>query len=232
MKLIYETRDGSGKDIIREIETKELPPVETPKYICPGCREEKTKGIPMKKLVSSNFTDWQLVGEYICPECQHMVSIFPYSYIRSPVGTRLLNVRQLRDELTRPQQPPFLFIISTSQKKHLWYRATWNHNPERFAVQLEMETIFTTPERMRMLFDFIESLQTLGCTKDALARGEICLDAFQQVGSAALKLLQHELQTSREIQIPLFCGQKRESKEDAICCITSIAKIWNTQSPH
>lgn len=232
MKLLYNTRDGNGNDIVREIETKELDSVNVDEYICPACRKTKSKGVPLKKLLSSNFTDWQMVGEYICPECQHMVSVYPYSYIRDDDGTRLLNVRQLRDELTKPQKPPFLFVVSTSQKKHLWYRATWNHSPERFAVQLEMETIFTTPERMQMLFDLVESLQTLGCTKDALSRGEIRFDVFQEVDHEVLNILKDELQTSREIQIPLFCGQKRESREDAIWCITSIVKAWNMQRQH
>lgn len=129
MILTYDTRDGEGNDIRKEVTTKEVP-AEPAEYICPCCGLPQTNGIPMKKLVSSNFTDWNVTGDYICPDCLPLVSLYPYSYVKDPDGIRLLNVRQLKAELTRKQKPPFLFVISTSQKKHLWFRSKWNYTPD------------------------------------------------------------------------------------------------------
>ena len=168
------------------------------------------------------------MGEYVCPECADLFSLYFYSYIVDPDGIRLLNVRELRDQLTAPQKPPFLFVITTSQKKHLFYRAVWNHNSNRFSVNLETETIYTTPERMRQLFDFVECLQTLGVSKEMMKGGQIGLNVAVKLAPKTgwcrpLRFLQKELISSREIQIPLYCGQKREiTEEDAICCINSI----------
>ena len=88
---------------------------------------------------------------------------------------------------------------------------------------MEAETIYTTPERMKWLFDFVELLQTLGASKKAMQEGEIAFQVLQKVGFKALDLLHQELKESREIQIPLFCGQKREmTEEEAKCSLISL----------
>lgn len=218
----YNTRDGKGNDIIKDVKIKQFTQHEH-EFVCPVCKRYSTVGVKTKDIVSSNFTDWAYVGDYVCPSCSELFSLYFYNYIVDSDGIRLLNVRELREQLTKPQKPPFLFVITTSQKKHLFYRSTWNYHDGRFAVNLETETIYTTPERMKTLFDFVECLQTLGCSKEAMKNGEISYKAAEKVGFKAIFTLKSELQKSREIQIPLYCGQKRDiTEEDAICCINSI----------
>jgi CRISPR type IV-associated protein Csf1 len=224
MEIRYETRDSKGTEIVKMVQLKEYP-VEAIEYTCPICHISRQKGIQIKKIVSSNFTDWAYVGEHVCTECSKLFSLYFYSYIVNPDGIRLLNVRQLRDELCKRQTPPFRFIITTSQKKHLFYRSVINNNSDRFAVNLETETIYTTVERMKFLFDFVELLQTLGASKKAMQNGEISFQILQKVGFKPLDILQNEMTNSREIQIPLFCGQKREiTEEEAICNLTLLLK--------
>lgn len=217
----YRTRDSWGNDIIKDVKIKQFTRHDT-EIDCPICKRHVTASIRTKDIVSSNFTDWAYVGDYVCQDCADLFSLYFYSYVVDPDGIHLYNVRELRDQLTTPQKPPFLFVITTSQKKHLFYRSTWNYDSRRFAVNLETETIYTTPERMRRLFDFVECLQTLGCTKERLKQGQISEKAFLGIGMEAIRRLDQELK-SREIQIPLYCGQKREiTEEEAICCINSI----------
>lgn len=217
----YRTRDGKGNDIVKDVKIKQFPAHEV-EFDCPICKRHATSGVRTKDIVSSNFTDWAYVGDCACPDCADLFSLYFYSYIVDPDGIRLLNVRELRDQLTTPQKPPFLFVITTSQKKHLFYRARRNHSSDRFAVNLETETIYTTPGRMKMLFDFVECLQTLGAGKERMKAGEIPFQVLQKTGFKPLEFLRKELK-SREIQIPLYCGQKREiTEEEAVCCINSI----------
>ncbi len=226
MTLRYETRDGQGNDIIKDVEIKEFP-IEPRDFVCTSCGAASTEGVSVKKAVSGNFTDWAYLGSHICPRCARLLSLYFYSYIVDDDGIRLLNVRQLRDELTRQQTPPFLFIITRTQKKHLFYRARWNYGEGRYTVNLEDETILTTPDRQRTLFDFVESLQTLGQSKEQMARGELRFDILQKVDFDTLVVLRNELARSRELQIPLFCGQKRDiTEEEAVKCATiSIQKM-------
>ena len=225
MELRYETRDGKGNDIIKIVPIKEYP-VETVEFLCPVCRKQKHEGSRIKKIVSSNFTDWAFfVGDMVCTECSRLFSLYFYSYIVDSNGVSLLNIRQLKERLCKKQNPPFRFVITTSQKKHLFYRSVLNECSDHFAVNLETETIYTTPARMRQLFDFVELLHTLGASKKEMQKGEIAFPVLQKVGFKALDLLNQELTESREIQIPLFCGQKRNiSEEEARCDLISLLK--------
>lgn len=221
----YRTRDGKGNEILKEVKIKQFQEHDI-EFDCPICNVHTDKGIQTKDIVSSNFTDWAYVGDHVCRRCADLFSLYFYNYIVDPDGIRLINIRELRDQLLTTQKPPFLFVISTSQKKHLFYRAKWNYDAMRFAVNLETETIYTDPDRMRQLFDLVECLQTLGCSKDALKRGEIFLPILKKVGVKTYKFLISELLNSREIQIPLYCGQKREiTEEEALCCINSTLKV-------
>lgn len=227
--LLYNTRDGQGNDIVKEIPIKERPTYEI-SGTCPICNRTSTHMCKVKDCVSAEFTDWACIrSEYVCKRCAELFSLHFYNYIVDPSGIRLLNVRQLKNELVKPQNTPFLFVISTSQKKHLFYRSVWNYDNRRFAVNLETETIFTTPERMKELFDFVECCQTLGSTKEQLKRGVIsqtCLDKNKGYALKMLDYLRKELDNSREIQIPLYCGQKREiTEEEALCCLNLTLKI-------
>lgn len=222
--LLYNTRDAKGNDFVKEVVVKQFKSVETD-FICPCCKNETDKGIRVKDIVSSNFTDWAYVGEYVCQNCADLFSLYFYNYVVDPAGIHLYNVRELREQLITNQNTPFLFVITTSQKKHLFYRASWNYQSNTFAVNLETETIMTSCDRMKTLFDFVESLQTLGVSKNALKDGEIQFGVLQKVGFETLFWLKRELEKSREIQIPLYCGQKREiTEEEAICCINSIVR--------
>lgn len=217
MELRYETRDGKGNDIIKMVKIKEYP-ISTANFECPMCHKQCNEGTLVKKIVSSNFTDWAYVDKYICKNCSRLFSLYFYNYIVMPNNIKLINVRQLKNELIKYQPVPFMFIITTSQKKHLFYRAVSNNSNEKFAVNLEAETIYTTHERMEQLFVFVENLITLGASKKAMQNGEIPFSVLQKTGFEPLKRLQLEIKNSREIQIPLYCGQKLEiSEEEALC---------------
>lgn len=231
-KLIYQTRDGTGNDIEKEVEIKQFKTVLTD-AICPICKRPCGSGVKVTDIVSGNFTDWAYMGDYICEECSQYFSLYKYSYVIDPDGIRLMNVRQIRDEITKHQKPPFRFVISTSQKKHLFYKTPINYSAERFAVNLETETIYTTCEKQEALFDFVENMRVLGQNRDVLGEGNIQFDVLQKTGFEALEILNYELSTSREIQIPLFCAQKPErSEEEALCYINSALTILKEQRRH
>lgn len=224
MTIKYNTRDGAGHDIIKDVQIKEYP-LEDVAFDCKICGHAVTRGIRIKRIVSANFTDWAYVGEYVCEDCARLFSLYFYSYEVSPAGIELFNAREASARILGEHKPPFRLIITTSRKKHLFYKSAINHDAERFSINLEEETIPTTRARMRELFDFVECLITLGQSKTQMMAGEIALDVILKAGLRALEKLTMELKTSREIQIPLFCGQKRDiTEEEAVKCITDLTR--------
>lgn len=231
MQLKYNTRDGKGNDILKIIQIKEFP-VRANDFTCKICGKSQKSGCKTNDVVSGNFTDYAMVGDWICEECSHLFSLYFYSYIVENGEIQVFNVREASGVILRKHKPPFKLIVTKSGKKHLFYRCPENLSDETFAVQLENETIFTTHERQTELFDFVECMMTIGASKMALAEGSIPYNILRlKFGSLASEYLRREIRTSREIQIPLFLGQKREiSEEEAICCITSILQMQDARA--
>lgn len=232
MEIMYNTRDGNGKDIVKAVKIKEFP-IYPAEYTCTICGQAKTEGCRKKDVVSSSFTDHAYVGDMICPDCTRLFSLYFYSYIVERGEIKLFNVREARDVILREHLTPFKLIVTVSGKKHLFYRCPENLSDSLFAVQLENETIYTTHDRQRELFDFVECLMTIGAPKMALAEGRMPYSVLSRdFGADALAKLQEEIKTSREIQLPLYLGQKRNiTEEEATCCITSILRGTTVPAP-
>ena len=225
MEIEYNTRDGKGNDIVKMVKIKEFPLYQH-EFTCQICGRECTDGHRKSDVVSSKFTDHDCVGDWICTDCSNLFSLYFYSYIVESGKISIFNVREARDVIFRKHVTPFKLIITKTGKKHLFYRCLENLNDERFAIQFENETIFTTHERQRELFDFVECLMTLGAPKMALAEGSIPYSILcRDFGAEAITRLRDEISKSREIQLPLFLGRKKEiTEEEATCCLTSI--LW------
>lgn len=210
MKLLYNTRDGSGNDIVKEVELNDYddapeydPPVE-----CGLCGASTSRAIKAKDVVSGHFTDWNYVtGDYICPRCARNLGLYKYSFIETPTDIKLYNIREMADAVINPPEPPFKIVISKSQKKHLFYKARWGWSRNNYPINLEEETIIVNRATLSKQFAFISALLALGEIKAGLAEGHIRLETLQQVGKDALKLLWLWLARDRMIQIPLFLAQ-------------------------
>lgn len=225
MVIEYRTRDGQGNDIIKPVEIKQFPVVTGIGFRCPICSEECGAGHEIKACVSEKFTDWSFFdGRYICEKCGRLFSLYPYSYTVENGKITMFNQLEIKQHLFRKHTAPFMFCITTSRKKHLFYRAQMNYSDEYFAVQLETETIFTERERLGKLFDFVENMQAIGVSKTAMANGDIPFAVLSQpFGVRCREILLWELRTSREIQIPLWCGVKRNIEtEEAKKCIMDL----------
>lgn len=225
--ITYRTRDEKGNDFVKEVELKSFPAYDiNGSTECAVCGKEINAGCRVKDCVSGNFTDWAYIhGDYICPECARLLNLYFYSYIVENGEIQLFNVREIKENLLRAHVTPFKFIITVNRKKHLFYRTPENLSDGIFAVQLETETICTSRERQEMLFSFVENMMALGQGKEQMGRGEISFEVYRKVGERALNFLDSELRLSREIQIPLYCGQKLNiTEEEAKCNLDLILK--------
>lgn len=221
--LLYNTRDAKGSDFTKEVKIKEYS-IEKISFRCEICGKQQETGIPIKKIVSTNFTDWQYVGDYVCEECAGMFSLYPYSHIVDPDGIRLLNIREMAEEIQIPQKPPSKIVIAVSQKKHLFYKAALNYESDNFVVNLEEEQIICNLDELRELFLFVGSFQVLGESKKDLKIGKIKLSTYEKIGYKVYSYLQNRL-IQRQIQIPLHLSQKLDISEDE--AIRNIKRIIN-----
>lgn len=76
----YRTRDESGNDIIKHVKIKQFREIDT-EFDCPICKKHVFKGIQTKDIVSTSFTDWAYMDDYVCLDCADLFSLYFYNYI-------------------------------------------------------------------------------------------------------------------------------------------------------
>lgn len=196
--------------------------VEPKKYICSSCEticafcgKDIVKGVPLKNVVSGNFTDYQALkpSEFSCYDCAQACSFFHYSYIADQNGLRLLNNREMVEEIQKAQQPPFVCVVTTSKKKHLFYEAVVNNSSVNFICRFEQENIPVNLEQLRQDFVFIGSLLALGEYKQSIEEGSLRTKTVNKLGVAVVDFLNTCL-NRRSFFIPLFLSQKPDIEEE------------------
>ena len=152
------------------------PPGEAPRcQICGG------KGYPIlgpvKKFVSGNWTDWALLqdGYGVCEACATVLKDARFrtkSYAANPREIRFMSRGEVWHHLHDPPEPPFIFVVTTSHKKHLWYRAIVNYSRDEFGVVFEDAYVIWSPEK-REAGVIVAQLRHVGVPGDAILSGQL-----------------------------------------------------------
>lgn len=167
-----------------------------------------------------------------------MFSLYPYSYVYSKGAViRLLNIRQLKDALTDwrtlSRGEGFIFAITQSRKKHLFYKAMFNDplssEDDIYSVNMEGINYTTTPYMQKQMFGLVECLQALGMSKSKIADWDIPFSVAQPLircGILDKIILAIKVATlSQEIYIPIYAAQKPEgmSVSETLCTLENSA---------
>lgn len=239
--LFFERSDAKGN-----IERKEINfaiPEENefynPEYkgICNLCGEPMKEGIPVKKVFSGNYMDWSIhkkAGEtHICKYClfclgmniEGRIALFRYPIVAEEEELHLCNRKQFRDFLLNPPEPPFLMILPTSQKKHLFSKSKVSYSKKQYFCNLE-EITFSVNDKIRKLVETIEALRGIGCKKEDIAAGSISGNVIKDYEVYSLEKLIaiiEEIRKNPMFPLAIEVAQKAE-KEKAICYLDLIPK--------
>ena len=181
--IMYETSDVKGNKIIKEVNF--AIPEENKDYneeyngLCNLCGQEAHGGIPIKKMFSSNYMDWPIHKEpeatHICKACAFCIGMNPVGRIvlfRYPLVAdktlHLCNRKQFREYLLNPPKTPFVMILPTSQKKHLFAKSKVSYSKENYFCNLEEITVPVNIGIKQIMTD-IEALRGAGFTKDDIS---------------------------------------------------------------
>lgn len=188
-------------------------------------------GVPIKKMFSSKYMDWAIHKEpeatHVCRSCAFCIGMNPVGRIalfRYPLVAdrtlHLCNREQFRGYLLDPPGPPFVMIMPTSQKKHLFSKSKVSYSKEHYFCNLEEMTISVSADIKQIISD-IEALRGIGFTKDNISSVRIpgnvikkyVLGAYDH--EALLKKMEG-LRRSEMFSLALEVSQKME-EEKAIC---------------
>lgn len=143
------------------------PPVETVPAtgICAVCGAEITEGVPIKKVVSSAFTDWNMLADinasHVCKACKWCIKepkTRRSQYIATENWLEYFKRETIEHWLFFPPCPPFVFFVTSSYKKHGSFRAKVNGSRDLFYIQFEDRQILFSPNKYKELFELMKRM--------------------------------------------------------------------------
>lgn len=239
--FLYHTKNGKGEEVIKEVHFAD--PLQNKFYQptaegrCNLCGEPlKDGGIPVKKMLGSTYMDWAIHKEpeekYLCTACAFCLGMNPEGRIalfRYPIvaekDLHLCNREEMRECLLHPPDPPFVMILPTSQKKHLFAKAKISYSRDQFFCNLE-ERVIRVNKGIGRMIKTIEALRGLGANKNMILKNVIPTPFFRQFRVEIVeKVLSIMEQMGRDEMFPLAMEvAQKMSEEEAKCYMDLILK--------
>ena len=154
-----------------------FPPIENVEKVnsrCMVCGCKMKEGTSYKKVVSDAFTNWDLMedlaGTHVCKACTWCIrnpQLRRSSWIAIKEDILFFKRDLIEKHLFNPPEPPFVFFVTASYKKHGSFRAKVNDSKRQFYVQFEDQRILFSPTRYQDLYDLMNKMyQTFNKTEE------------------------------------------------------------------
>lgn len=231
--IIYETTDTKGNINRKNVDfaVPENNEFYDPEYegYCNVCGKHTVGGTPIKKMFSSNYMDWAIHNRpestHICNNCSFCIGMNPVGRVvlfRYPVVAEktlhLCNRKQFRDYLLNPPEPPFVMILPTSQKKHLFAKSKISYSRERYFCNLEEITV-PVDGGINDILKIIEALRGIGFRSTDIANARVPGNVMKIVNVTDAERIIETMQNIRNnemFNLALEVAQKM-NEEDARC---------------
>jgi len=188
-EIIYSALEKSG------IELPELP-LEKTEGNCMMCGKEIKEGVRYKKVVSGNFTDYDVFaniqGTHICKECATCVKTRELrinNIIADKDNLYLLKKNDLEEYLFNIDKyvsGDFVIGITKSFKKHNSYRCKVNNNTNVFIIREEDKEYVFDRANMKVLYDIIWDMY-MYFQKDEILTGQYSIARIEEYGLERFK---------------------------------------------
>lgn len=188
-EIIYSALEKSG------IELPELD-LEKTEGNCMMCGKEIREGVKYKKVVSGNFTDYDVFaniqGTHICKECATCVKtreLRTNNIIADKDNLYLLKKNDLEEYLFNIDKyvsGDFVIGITRSFKKHNSYRCKVNNNTKVFIIREEDKEYVFDRANMKVLYDIIWDMY-MYFQKDEILTGQYSIARIEEYGLERFK---------------------------------------------
>lgn len=157
-------------------------------FLC-GC--EITKGIPVKKVISSNFTNFEFCkninGKYCCKDCAATIKnadLRKNSFVADKDNLYLLKKNYIENylfDLDKYVKDEFVVGITVSFKKHNSFRCRVNQDTSKYYIRQEDKEFLFDAKEMKYLYDKLNDAY-LQFSKDEILSGNYSTIAIEQFG--------------------------------------------------
>ena len=198
---------------------------------CNLCGEHIKGGIPVNKMFSSNYMDWPIhksqMATHVCEACAFCIGMNPAGRValfRYPIVAEkvlhLCNRKQLKDFILEPPEPPFVMILPTSQKKHLFSKSKVSYSRDKYFCNLEEMPVPINGDIVRIV-KTIEALRGIGFRKSDIESLKIPWTVMKSIGmkeSERMIVTMSDIKNSEMFALALEVSQKM-NEEEARCCL-------------
>lgn len=128
--------------------------VDRVKTICSFTGKAIERGVKLKNVISSNFTDIAFIrydSGYCCVELakcmapiskESKASLRNYSFFATKSGIVLLNKDNLQEVVLSEKQTPFVLAVSYNGKKHISYKTSPQYDSDNFTVFTDVGEVY------------------------------------------------------------------------------------------
>lgn len=137
---------------------------------CCICGDENVKGDPTKKVLSSNFTDTDILkpGDMICTYCSVCIgfkqkkteALRCTSFIATENNLMKLKREDCYKYVINPPELPFVFGVTKSYKKHISFKTIVNYDRNIFHVRTDNYVIKIDTKKDVKLLEIINKWYT------------------------------------------------------------------------
>jgi CRISPR type IV-associated protein Csf1 len=183
-------------------------------------------GLPLKKAVSAKFNDFQYMRfktDFTCGVCHKCLSgggldgkaLRNYHTIANLEQIIFLEKSQIHDYIISPLDPPFIFLVSFSKKKHIFLHAKINFEKNPIYIATDKQDIILDIGEYAHLFGACKVLYDVGFSKTEMQTGLYKkLSLIDEVSN----FWDHDLLISKYrnrfiLQFTLYTISKKEEKE-------------------
>lgn len=146
---------------------------------CAVCGQPISEGVPINKVVSNAFTDWNMLADmsasHVCAACTWCIKepkMRRSQYMATMDGLVYFKRDAIERYLFAPPTSPFVIFITSSYKKHGSFRARVNHSQTLFYVQFEDREILFGPTRYRPLYELMKKMYATFNKTQEIGRGD------------------------------------------------------------
>ncbi len=158
------------------------------KGICAFCGSEISQGVKLKDSVSDTFTNFDLLidrnASHVCKCCYTCLKeskLRRMNFIATEQGVTYFKRGEIEKLLFNPPQPPFVFAVTESMKKHNSFKARVNFSQKIFYVQKEDTQILFSPNKYKDIFEAMKRLYR-SFSKTAIGSGEYQQNFIKKYG--------------------------------------------------
>jgi len=147
--------------------------------ICAICGKKISDGVPIKKVVSDSFMDWNTIADttasYVCAACTFCIKepkTRRSQYLATESDLIWFKREDIEKHLFNPPDVPFVLFITASYKKHGSFKARVNNSSKLYYVQYEDRQILFSPNKYRDLFGLMKRMYMVFNKTQEIGKGD------------------------------------------------------------